>query len=30
MLKKVCEAPDCNKEFTIKMPHARYCSDKCR
>jgi len=30
MLKKKCEAPDCNKEFTVKMPHAKYCSDKCR
>jgi peptide subunit release factor 1 (eRF1) len=30
MEKKICASPDCGKEFIIKVPHAQYCSDKCR
>jgi len=25
-----CAAPDCDREFIPKMPHAKYCSDRCR
>lgn len=25
-----CSAPDCGKPFKSIMPHAKYCSDKCR
>lgn len=30
MIKKTCAAPDCDKTFIPKMPHARYCCPQCR
>lgn len=30
MIKRVCGATDCKKEFITNLPHAKYCSDTCR
>lgn len=26
----ICGNPGCNKEFTVKVPWQKYCSDRCR
>jgi hypothetical protein len=26
----ICGNPGCNKEFTVKVPWQKYCSDECR
>lgn len=30
MIKITCYASDCEKEFTKKFPHSKFCSDACR
>lgn len=27
---RICASEDCGKEFIVRMPHAKYCSERCR